>query len=292
MMRALATTLACTINTAAAYPSFLTAPTGCAQPLNVRTHTISGCVSPLPYSVTRRVGLTAVRLAQPRSASCRPPAQVGRHFMVDAATRSTLALQVTRADGTVATPTDKCERHSLPLFVRSFLSRLELTAPVLAARRFLPCESVTVEIVGVPDDTASTKTAWVLDASLGTFLGDAPAVGCGGSRWQSETRAYARNPAASVLRMPPSSGGGPAVVTAALSSTPVSTQGHVQITAPLSLAVDPHGNASACAAPLPTNGGGDAAFASAPLPQMMKFHGCLQSFAWLLCLFPGAMAAR
>ena len=143
----------------------------------------------------------------------------------------------------------------------------------------------------MPADTPATKTAWVFDASLGTFLdgGDAHAVGCGGKRWQSETRAYTRNTAPTVLRMPPSNTSGPVTLKAALASCPAGSQCHVEITASLSLAVDPAGDNSACAAPLPPP--------SPPgpppdLPQMMKVHGCLQSFAWLLCLFPGAMAAR
>ena len=70
-------------------------------------------------------------------------------------------------------------------------------------------------------------------------------------------------------------------------STGAQAECTVMVTDTLSLAVDPAGDDSACVAalPAPASPGGDDDVAT-PLSTGMKAHGCLQSIAWLLLLFP------
>lgn len=147
--------------------------------------------------------------------------------------------------------------------------------------RLLPCETIQISVpsaVGPAD-----RTAWLFDATDGMFL-DQPASssGCSGKRWQSwDTGGSTRTPAS--LRMP-SSGMvtlvGAYVTSARASAMPSDA---VKITAPISLTVDPSGDDAACAKVAePAHG----STALPPLPTGMKAHGCLQSIAWLLLLFP------
>ena len=211
-------------------------------------------------------------------------------------TRGPQALRIVRADGTVAGPNDKCapcHGHRGSCLCGLFLTRASSCLVLASAshlgargalRRFLPCEDVQVSIAGL---SASSTTAWLFDASAGAFH-DSPAEasGCDGKRWQSWNRATSSSTdVTAVLRMP--STGTVALHGAHATSTDAQAECAVMITDSLSLAVDPAGDDSACAAALPppaAPGGDDDA--APPLSSGMKAHGCLQSIAWLLLLFP------
>ena len=148
--------------------------------------------------------------------------------------------------------------------------------------RLLPCEQVQVSLPGITRPIATS--AWLFDASDGTFLDHpARASGCDGKRWQSwnlDQSISIESPA--TLRMPRS---GTVTLRGAYVHSSASDDypnDPVQITAEMSLSIDLTGDDSACKAPLPKT-------VSAGLPSLpagMKAHGCLQSIAWLLLLFP------
>lgn len=155
-------------------------------------------------------------------------------------------------------------------------------ARCLLRSRLLPCEAVQVSLPGFTSPIATS--AWLFDASDGTFLDQpAGASGCDGKRWQSWNRdngGSTKLPA--TLRMPRSGAvtlRGAYVTSSAADAYPDHA---VQITAEMSLSIDPSGDDSACKAPLPK----PLSTGLPPLPAGMKAHGCLQSIAWLLLLFP------